>query len=200
LRTTGSSDVVDDGAASAKPESSTSHSFLRRLVSCPSTFNACTSRPLLKVSTTYKASVVDLQCLLKNNAAGLPVDGYFGSKTEAAVKLWQQKKNLGQDGIVGSKTWPTLCPAGSGGSGARTLTTSEVQAGLDAYTKLQGGSFTATQTLFDKINTATKAYSLYRQLAFDAQTIWESGGYKYTEELAAITYPYTARDKYKDCD
>lgn len=52
----------------------------------------------------------------------------------------------------------------------------------------------------DEINTATQSYSLYRQLAFVAQTIWESGGYQYTEELAAINPPYANRENYQDCD
>jgi len=44
-----------------------------------------------------------LQGLLK-----LYVDGIFGSQTEEAVKLFQVKKGLKTDGIVGPKTWALL--------------------------------------------------------------------------------------------
>lgn len=38
----------------------------------------------------------------------LAVDGKFGSATQAAVKSFQKKYKLSQDGIVGSKTWMAL--------------------------------------------------------------------------------------------
>ncbi len=82
----------------------------RRTLACPSVFAACTSRPTLSQSSTYKSSVVDLQCLLnKKNAARLTVDGYFGSLAKSAVQKLQAKYCLTTDGIVGSNTWSTLC-------------------------------------------------------------------------------------------
>ena len=36
------------------------------------------------------------------------VDGDFGPQTEAAVKAFQQHKNLVADGVIGSKTWAAL--------------------------------------------------------------------------------------------
>lgn len=41
-------------------------------------------------------------------AAGLEVDGIFGVKTQAAVKVVQKKYGLTQDGVPGPKTWPYL--------------------------------------------------------------------------------------------
>jgi len=49
------------------------------------------------------------------------------------------------------------------------------------------------------INDVTKGYSLYRQIAFIAQTIWESGGYRYNEELAATTGSQSTRFNYQQC-
>jgi hypothetical protein len=64
----------------------------------------------LKQSPTYQAAVVGLQCLLNQmNAAGLTVDGYFGASTKSAVIVWQRKNGLDTDGVVGCRTWNTLC-------------------------------------------------------------------------------------------
>jgi peptidoglycan hydrolase-like protein with peptidoglycan-binding domain len=41
-------------------------------------------------------------------ADDLDVDGIFGSKTEAAVRDFQQNENLAVDGIVGTQTWTAL--------------------------------------------------------------------------------------------
>jgi hypothetical protein len=38
----------------------------------------------------------------------LPVDGYFGKETEAAVKQFQKKVGLVEDGIVGKYTWEKI--------------------------------------------------------------------------------------------
>jgi peptidoglycan hydrolase-like protein with peptidoglycan-binding domain len=42
------------------------------------------------------------------NVLGVPADGYFGSKTQAAVKLFQTEKGLTADGIVAAKTFNKL--------------------------------------------------------------------------------------------
>ena len=63
---------------------------------------------LLKYGSKGSA-VKKLQILL--NGLGFScgaVDGDFGTKTRAAVKLYQGHNNLDVDGIVGSKTWGAL--------------------------------------------------------------------------------------------
>ena len=71
------------------------------------------------------------------------IDGMFGSKTEAAVRAFQQDEGLKVDGIVGPRTWAALPPApntpqlaqGASGAAVRAL-----QEGLKTF----GGAGTAT--------------------------------------------------------
>ena len=59
------------------------------------------------------SDVTELQKLLNQNGYSLAEDGVFGSKTQSAVKDYQQKNNLSVDGIVGTNTWGALTGAGS---------------------------------------------------------------------------------------
>ncbi len=52
--------------------------------------------------------VPTLQYLLRARGHAVTVDGDFGPETEAAVRAFQQQKNLAVDGIVGPRTWPAL--------------------------------------------------------------------------------------------
>lgn len=58
--------------------------------------------PTLKKGSKGEA-VKELQRIL-----GIKVDGDFGIRTEASVKVFQVKNNLAVDGIVGAKTWQAL--------------------------------------------------------------------------------------------
>ena len=60
------------------------------------------------------SDVTELQKLLNQNGYTLDTDGIFGSKTQAAVKDYQQKNNLSVDGIVGKNTWGALTSAQTG--------------------------------------------------------------------------------------
>ena len=57
------------------------------------------------------SEVTELQKLLNRNGYSLDADGIFGSKTQAAVKDYQQKNSLSVDGIVGNNTWGALTKA-----------------------------------------------------------------------------------------
>jgi peptidoglycan hydrolase-like protein with peptidoglycan-binding domain len=52
--------------------------------------------------------VKTLQYLLRARGKTVTVDGIFGPKTAAAVRAFQQDKNLTQDGDVGPNTWSAL--------------------------------------------------------------------------------------------
>lgn len=78
--------------------------------------------PTLRVGSRG-ASVTELQTLLRN--AGFdpgPIDGIFGTRTQAAVIAFQRSRGLVPDGIVGINTWTALgvqcrpgttCPQGT---------------------------------------------------------------------------------------
>jgi peptidoglycan hydrolase-like protein with peptidoglycan-binding domain len=57
----------------------------------------------LKLWSKDTARVEKLQKIL-----GIKVDGVFGDTTELAVKKWQKKNNLIQDGVVGPDTWAKM--------------------------------------------------------------------------------------------
>ena len=60
---------------------------------------------------SYGSSGDDVKKLQKAlNSAGynLAVDGIFGTKTQSAVRSYQQKNGLSVDGIVGVNTWNSL--------------------------------------------------------------------------------------------
>jgi peptidoglycan hydrolase-like protein with peptidoglycan-binding domain len=52
--------------------------------------------------------VKTLQYLLRERGHSVEVDGIFGPATDAAVRAFQQEKNLAVDGDVGPKTWAAL--------------------------------------------------------------------------------------------
>ena len=98
-----------------------------------------------QVSYGSKGSdVTELQKLLNNNGYSLDVDGDFGSKTQAAVKDYQQKNNLDVDGIVGTNTWGALTKANTGTT-AQSATTN--QSAATANTGFQYGAYQESDTV-----------------------------------------------------
>ena len=81
------------------------------------------------------SDVTELQKLLNQNGYSLSEDGVFGTKTQDAVKDYQQKNSLSVDGIVGNNTWGALTGASaSQNTGAATTTpTADTGFKYDAY-------------------------------------------------------------------
>lgn len=88
-----------------------------------------------QVSYGAKGSdVTELQKLLNNNGYNLDVDGNFGSKTQAAVKDYQQKNGLAVDGIVGTNTWGTLTKASTASGGSSSSAAAPAEPKYPEYT------------------------------------------------------------------
>ena len=72
---------------------------------------SCEKMPVLRRNdrqATANESVKYLQRRLSEYGYPLTVDGFFGSKTEAAVRKFQTRAALLVDGIVGPQTWQAL--------------------------------------------------------------------------------------------
>ncbi|MBM4790843.1 peptidoglycan-binding protein [Streptomyces sioyaensis] len=69
--------------------------------------SSTTSRLVMRNTTGTDAA--EVQCLLlRHKLSPGDVDGYFGARTEAAVKRLQRQDHVPDDGIVGEQTWALL--------------------------------------------------------------------------------------------
>lgn len=64
-------------------------------------------RPVLHRRASGEA-VAELQSALRDEGYELAIDGAFGPATELAVRLWQRRRGLAPDGVVGPRTWASL--------------------------------------------------------------------------------------------
>jgi peptidoglycan hydrolase-like protein with peptidoglycan-binding domain len=78
---------------------------------------ACSVLPILRRNDQQASPIEYVRLLQKRlntfHAINVNVDGFFGAKTEAAVKEYQERINdhdlsFVVDGIVGPKTWEAL--------------------------------------------------------------------------------------------
>lgn len=70
--------------------------------------NVTVKLPELRKGMYQNSHVEALQILLNGYGFKCDVDGSFGPATEKQVKAFQKSAGLGQDGVVGVKTWPKL--------------------------------------------------------------------------------------------
>ena len=79
------------------------------------------------------SEVTELQKLLNQNGYTLDEDGIFGTKTQAAVKDYQQKNSLDVDGIVGTNTWGALTKASTGTTANQSTATTDTASNNVGY-------------------------------------------------------------------
>lgn len=96
------------------------------------TIHSVSTGPTLRPWDVQPA-VIELQELLRAHGFRVPVTGEFDSATEDAVKIFQRRKEMRVDAIVGPKTWAALKLGVK--SGLRLLR--KGHSGIDVY-ELQG--------------------------------------------------------------
>ena len=164
--------------------------------------DATTARPAETVTYTLGSrllkngsvggDVKTLQELLNQLGASLTVDGDFGSKTEAAVKAFQKKAGLKQDGKYGDQTHTALMAAISDNDvGQQTEPTAEPEqlSGTKVKIVCSGGTvnirvgngtdyarITAVKdgTVFEHVATAANGWHAVK---VGSQVGWVSGKY-----------------------
>lgn len=91
-----------------------------------------------------RSAVRDLQRQLSCQGHPIPQTGLFDYETELAVKCFQSRMNLTPDGVVGTRTWRSLCFGGPIGQptlrrGSRGIAVGYLQEVLAIDLYYQGG-------------------------------------------------------------
>ena len=135
------------------------------------------------------SEVTELQKLLNQNGYTLDADGIFGSKTQSAVRDYQQKNSLAVDGIVGNNTWGALTKAPSTSAPAATQPETAQPATPDANTESKGFAYGAYQPS----DTVAQAEALLQQ-----QMAQKPGAYQSTwqDQLNETINQILNRDKF----
>lgn len=102
---------------------------------------------------------------------GLVIDGKYGPATEEAVKDYQSRNNLAEDGIAGNDTWASLS---------------------DAVSKLTSSSGNADSSTDNASQNTTQAAPDYSKYSYDAST-----DTAYQQALAALQQASAAVPTYK---
>jgi peptidoglycan hydrolase-like protein with peptidoglycan-binding domain len=81
------------------------------------------------------SGVQQIQTALVAHGYQVAVDGKFGPQTAQAVKAFQQKNGLTQDGVVGPITWAKLQASGSTSSTAKSATSTTAKSATTTSVK-----------------------------------------------------------------
>jgi peptidoglycan hydrolase-like protein with peptidoglycan-binding domain len=83
------------------------------------------AQPTIKIGSRGSAVRLAQRRLKDRSYNPGPIDGWFGPKTERAVKQYQRDRDLDADGIIGPRTWARLDPptvqSGSEGDAVKLL-------------------------------------------------------------------------------
>ena len=143
------------------------------------------------------SDVKTLQELLNSNGYTLDVDGVFGSKTQAAVKDYQEKNGLSVDGIVGKNTWGTLTSASTGTStggstsNAGAAATGTSAAKTSATTSAADMSFSYDD--YQESDTVKQAYALLQQQMANQPGAYSS---QWQDQINALIDQITNREDF----
>jgi peptidoglycan hydrolase-like protein with peptidoglycan-binding domain len=116
--------------------------------------------PLVRQGDTGE-TVKTIQHLLRQHGATIEADGIFGPKTLAAVRAFQQQKNLQVDGIVGPQTFGALFVTVQQGSEG------EAVLALQSQLNARGGSLAVDGDFGPVTAAAVRTYQQQRNLDVD---------------------------------
>ena len=133
--------------------------------------------------------VRELQESLNKAGYNLVVDGKFGTKTQNAVKSYQQKNGLTVDGIVGVNTWKSLSTLNNKGSN----TANKGAGAINTEQKTVQAPVTQKRPIYEKNENVVSAEN--------ALTEWENSKpeeykSKYSEQIETILNSILNREKF----
>ena len=136
------------------------------------------------------ASVEQLQSALNDRGAELPVTGFFGSMTEAAVQDVQSSAGIAVDGVVGGDTRAAL-EGGSGSVDSSTATTSSTTSVSTGGASVSTASTsTSGNAIVDAAGTAVGTPYSWGGSSLSGMDC--SGLVNYAYEAAGISLPRTS--------
>lgn len=123
-------------------------------------------------------------------------DGFYGPKTAAAVRAWQQAHHLSVTGVVDRLTWSALkpkAPVAAPQLFGNDVSWPQCPKGTGIPTRRgEGKSMPSATTKFVVIGT-TNGPAFYANPCLDSQTAWAKSHHVYVATYAMTTYPSTAQ-------
>ncbi|MBE6747912.1 MAG: peptidoglycan-binding protein [Ruminococcaceae bacterium] len=135
--------------------------------------------------------VKKLQQALNSAGYSLEVDGKFGSKTQSAVRSYQQKNGLAVDGIVGVNTWNSLSKLSTGNSNQSS--NKSQTANTNSASKIKEPT-TKKRPTYEKNENVISAENSLSDWENNKPQEYES---KYSQEIEAILDGILNREKFQ---